>query len=40
MPLFNTAEPIIRRQQHALDFQDRQGLLALILNPIGKSSLK
>ena len=31
MPLFNTAEPIIRRKQHALDFQDRQGLLKLRL---------
>lgn len=31
MPLFNTAEPIIRRKQHALDFQDRQGLLKLKL---------
>ena len=31
MPLFNTAEPIIRRKQHALDFQDRQGLLTLRL---------
>ncbi|MEL6927397.1 MAG: hypothetical protein AAFO95_02035 [Cyanobacteria bacterium J06600_6] len=31
MPLFNTAEPIIRRKQHALDFQDRQGLLNLKL---------
>ena len=31
MPLFNSAEPIIRRKQHALDFQDRQGLLQLKL---------
>lgn len=31
MPLFNTAEPIVRRKQHALDFQDRQGLLILKL---------
>ena len=31
MPLFNSAEPIIRRKQHALDFQDRQGLLTLKL---------
>ncbi|MEM8676129.1 MAG: hypothetical protein AAGF83_20010 [Cyanobacteria bacterium P01_G01_bin.67] len=31
MPLFNSAEPIIRRKQHALDFQDRQGLLELKL---------
>jgi hypothetical protein len=29
--LFNTTEPIIRRKQHALDFQDRQGLLQLKL---------
>jgi hypothetical protein len=32
MPLFNLAEPIIRRKQHALDFQDRQGLLRLRLH--------
>jgi hypothetical protein len=31
MSLFNSAEPIIRRKQHALDFQDRQGLLKLKL---------
>lgn len=31
MSLLNSAEPIIRRKQHALDFQDRQGLLALKL---------
>ena len=31
MPLFNSVEPIIRRKQHALDFQDRQGLLTLKL---------
>ena len=31
MPLFNSAEPIIRPKQHALDFQDRQGLLKLKL---------
>ena len=31
MVLFNSAEPIIRRKQHALDFQDRQGLLQLKL---------
>jgi hypothetical protein len=31
MPVFNFAEPIIRRKQHALDFQDRQGLLKLRL---------
>lgn len=29
MVLFNSPEPIIRRKQHALDFQDRQGLLQL-----------
>jgi hypothetical protein len=29
MPLFNSVEQIIRRKQHALDFQDRQGLLKL-----------
>ncbi|MBE9043100.1 hypothetical protein IQ255_01535 [Pleurocapsales cyanobacterium LEGE 10410] len=27
----NSADPIIRRKQHALDFQDRQGLLSLKL---------
>jgi len=27
MPFFNTSEPIFRAKQHALDFQDRQGLL-------------
>jgi hypothetical protein len=32
MLLFNSAEPIIRRKQHALDFQDRQGLLRLRLH--------
>lgn len=31
MSLFNFAEPIVRRKQHALDFQDRQGLLTLKL---------
>lgn len=31
MPLFNSGSPIIRRKQHALDFQDRQGLLTLKL---------
>lgn len=31
MTLFNTGSPIIRRKQHALDFQDRQGLLKLKL---------
>ena len=29
MTFFNTVEPIIRRKQEALDFQDRQGLLSL-----------
>ena len=37
MPLFNTAEPIIRRKQHALDFQDRQGLLTLKLQISNKT---
>ena len=37
MPLFNTAEPIIRRKQHALDFQDRQGLLKLKLQISNKT---
>ena len=31
MPLFDSGSPIIRRKQHALDFQDRQGLLKLKL---------
>ncbi|HEY9769032.1 MAG TPA: hypothetical protein V6C71_11150 [Coleofasciculaceae cyanobacterium] len=31
MLLFNSVEPIIRRKQHALDFQDRQGLVTLKL---------
>ena len=31
MVLFNSPEPIIRRKQQALDFQDRQGLLQLKL---------
>ncbi|MCU0533899.1 MAG: hypothetical protein MUD14_08385 [Hydrococcus sp. Prado102] len=31
MTFFNPTEPIIRRKQHALDFQDRQGLLHLRL---------
>ncbi|MEM6610690.1 MAG: hypothetical protein AAF652_00240, partial [Cyanobacteria bacterium P01_C01_bin.72] len=31
MHLFNSSSPIIRRKQHALDFQDRQGLLRLKL---------
>ena len=38
MVLFNSAEPIIRRKQHALDFQDRQGLLQLKLQ-IGNKNL-
>ncbi|NJK58391.1 MAG: hypothetical protein HC939_21640 [Pleurocapsa sp. SU_5_0] len=37
MPLFNSAEPIIRRKQHALDFQDRQGLLKLRLQISNKT---
>lgn len=37
MPLFNFAEPIIRRKQHALDFQDRQGLLKLRLQISNKT---
>ena len=27
MTFFNLSEPVFRRKQHALDFQDRQGLL-------------
>ena len=27
MTFFNLSEPVLRRKQHALDFQDRQGLL-------------
>ena len=37
MVLFNSAEPIIRRKQHALDFQDRQGLLQLKLEISNKT---
>ncbi|PSB12059.1 hypothetical protein C7B62_03110 [Pleurocapsa sp. CCALA 161] len=37
MPLFNSAKPIIRRKQHALDFQDRQGLLKLRLQISNKT---
>ncbi len=37
MPLFNSAEPIIRPKQHALDFQDRQGLLKLKLQISNKT---
>lgn len=37
MPLFNSTEPIIRRKQHALDFQDRQGLLTLKLQISNKT---
>lgn len=37
MPLFNSAEPIIRRKQHSLDFQDRQGLLKLRLQISNKT---
>lgn len=39
MVLFNSAEPIIRRKQHALDFQDRQGLLQLKLQISNKTLL-
>ena len=39
MLLFNSAEPIIRRKQHALDFQDRQGLLKLKLKISNKTLL-
>ncbi len=34
---FNSAEPIIRRKQKALDFQDRQGLLQLKLQISSKT---
>jgi hypothetical protein len=37
MVLFNTAEPIIRRKQKALDFQDRQGLLQFKLRISNKT---
>lgn len=37
MPLFNSAQPIIRPKQHALDFQDRQGLLKLKLQISNKT---
>ncbi len=37
MVLFNSVEPIIRRKQHALDFQDRQGLLQLKLEISNKT---
>ncbi|MGB5631629.1 MAG: hypothetical protein WBM44_26315 [Waterburya sp.] len=37
MPLFNSAEPIIRPKQYALDFQDRQGLLKLKLQISNKT---
>jgi len=37
MVLFNSAEPIVRRKQHALDFQDRQGLLQLKLEISNKT---
>jgi len=29
MPFFNPSEPTLRRKQHALDYQDRQGLLQI-----------
>jgi hypothetical protein len=38
MTFFNTVEPIIRRKQEALDFQDRQGLLSLELK-IGQKTV-
>ena len=37
MTLFNSTEPIVRRKQHALDFQDRQGLLILKLKISNKT---
>ena len=37
MLLFNSGSPIIRRKQHALDFQDRQGLLTLKLQVRNKT---
>ena len=37
MPLFNPTEPIIRRKQHALDFQDCQGLLTFKLQISNKT---
>ena len=37
MVLFNSPEPIIRRKQQALDFQDRQGLLQLKLQVSNKT---
>ncbi|BAZ44018.1 hypothetical protein NIES4102_10210 [Chondrocystis sp. NIES-4102] len=40
MILFNTAEPIIRSKQEALDFQDRQGLLQLKLEISDKTLFK
>jgi len=39
MSLFNSGSPIIRRKQHALDFQDRQGLLKLKLQIKNKTLL-
>lgn len=39
MVLFKSTEPIIRRKQHALDFQDRQGLLQLKLQISNKTLL-
>lgn len=38
MTFFNPVEPIIRRKQEALDFQDRQGLLSLELK-IGQKTV-
>ncbi len=37
MSFFNRTEPIIRRKQEALDFQDRQGLLSIDIKIGGKT---
>ncbi|MEM8830476.1 MAG: hypothetical protein AAGE96_14120 [Cyanobacteria bacterium P01_G01_bin.19] len=37
MVLFSSKEPIIRRKQHALDFQDRQGLMRFKLKISNKT---
>ncbi|MEL6785933.1 MAG: hypothetical protein AAFO76_00700 [Cyanobacteria bacterium J06607_15] len=39
MTLFNTGSPIIRRKQHTLDVQDRQGLLKLKLQVSNRTLL-
>ena len=39
MPFFNSAEPIFRAKQHALDFQDRQGLLKFQISLKNKTLL-